>query len=490
MERGFINWRVSARTASSAETGGDFILPNDLPDVKRIVHVMTELRKTGSYIEDQTLSAEGVASFTITYSGDDGALHSASYTSELTSRTRLRDGEKADICEIVFGRSETSVRLANPRKFSVRCRIPVDYTSYIGEEIAPYITGVQDQGLQYDEVSAVAYTAGEARETDIPYAEDLHIPESLPEPDRMISYYVVAGIPSVTPSDGSAEISFRADVLVVYLTEDGVPSSFRSGVDIVHVTQDDAFFADSLCRASVTLTDCRCSLTTDKSGDLRTVEVDITYTADYFIDTPQNVKYIRDMYSTEKESSAVYSDVMLRHVSLPYTSHFTVSHEEASDPLSRAVAATAEVEKVTVTHGNGQSICEGIINMYIIEEKNGEYESGTVQTEFRSVIPYDTQGKENRICVAAGIPSVRTEGGRMYSDCEVYVGVYGETETPVQTVKIFDISETPLKKRNASLLICRPDGESVWDTAKRYGVPVSSLEAANRDHGKSVRIIP
>ena len=78
----------------------------------------------------------------------------------------------------------------------------------------------------------------------------------------------------------------------------------------------------------------------------------------------------------------------------------------------------------------------------------------------------------------------------MYSDCEVYVGVYGETETPVQTVKIFNISETPLKKRNASLLICRPDGESVWDTAKRYGVPVSSLEAANRDHGKSVRIIP
>ena len=109
MDRGFINWRVSARTASSAETGGDFILPNDLPDVKRIVHVMTELRKTGSYIEDQTLSAEGVASFTITYSGDDGALHSASYTSELTSGTRLRDGEKADICEIVFGRSETSV---------------------------------------------------------------------------------------------------------------------------------------------------------------------------------------------------------------------------------------------------------------------------------------------------------------------------------------------------------------------------------------------
>ena len=279
--------------------------------------------------------------------------------------------------------------------------------------------------------------------------------------------------------------------MIVYLTEDSIPVAYKTVVNVVHSMENDTVRPDSVCRASVVLGDCRCSLTTDRTGALRIIELDITYSVDVICDTPEKITFIRDMYSTEKESVIQFRDVTLRHVGIPYTTHFTVSSDGMAEPGERAVAATAEIDAVTVTQSGGQSICEGTVSVYTIVEKNGEYESKTVAVPVRTVLPYTVSHDcESTVTVRAGIPTVRYDGGRSYTDTELYLCIRSVRKTAAQTVRSFEISDTPIQKRKASLLICRPNGATMWETAKKYKVPIKELEEENKDVPASVRIIP
>ncbi|MBP5208498.1 MAG: hypothetical protein J6330_08585 [Clostridia bacterium] len=490
MNNGFINWTAYSCDAV-AEAGGEYILQNDLPDVRKIVHVCSQIKKNECYLEGQTASAEGTVGYSVLYVGDDGDLHNSSYEAAFSAKTQLRDGDGAEVCDAVFMPADTQVRLANPRKFSIRSRIPVAFTVYSRREWEPFIDGVQDAGLQYDGKSGCTFDAAQIKENDIPYAEDLRIPEQYPEPDRLLYGCVAAGIPTVTPSDGSAEITFAADVMTVYLTEESIPVSYKTSVTVTHTVDDDAVKAGSVCRASVYVTDPRFSLTTDKSGQLRTVELDLSYSLSLLCETKNDITYIADMFSTEKESSASYKELTLRRAVLPYTTHITVSGEAEGRPDTRIVLATAECGAVTAETENGQTVCEGDIQIYTVYEENGVCESGALTVPFRAVLPYAVpDGASYSVTAAVGIPSVRADGGKIYSDVELYVRLTGEQTETVNALSVFKISDTPLYRDKVSLRVYKPRGQSLWEVAKRFKVPVNELAAANEDVSGGVLIIP
>ena len=66
-----------------AAADGEFILPNDLPDVKRIVNTVTQVSGCRTFLEGQTVSAEGELCVKILFTGD----ASAKYYLEATGTT-------------------------------------------------------------------------------------------------------------------------------------------------------------------------------------------------------------------------------------------------------------------------------------------------------------------------------------------------------------------------------------------------------------------
>ena len=76
MNSSFTNWKRTVKTVASADAGGEYILYNDKPDVKRVVHVLSAVKKNGCYLSDKTVSADGEITYSILYTGDDGELHS------------------------------------------------------------------------------------------------------------------------------------------------------------------------------------------------------------------------------------------------------------------------------------------------------------------------------------------------------------------------------------------------------------------------------
>ena len=92
----FKNVKRTVKTVVSADSGGEYILPNDKPDVRRIIHVLSEVKKNGCFLDYQSVTAEAEIKYAILYAGDDGNLHSVCYDSPVTAKYALKDGQGGD----------------------------------------------------------------------------------------------------------------------------------------------------------------------------------------------------------------------------------------------------------------------------------------------------------------------------------------------------------------------------------------------------------
>ena len=349
MNNSFTNWKRTVKTVASADAGGEYILYNDKPDVKRVVHVLSAVKKNGCYLSDKTVSADGEITYSILYTGDDGELHSVTYRCPISAEYKLKDGEEGDFSYAEILSTDTQLRLSNPRKFSIKSRTQVEFSVFSREEITPYIEGVQDNGLQYDEKTGVTYSVSSERDDNIPLSIDVHIPDNLPEPASVVCSYAVPGMPTVTPYDSKAEVSFCVDFLFICRGTDGELFSFCHTADVSHEIDADGITPGSVCRANVCTSDVSCNLTTDTAGEMRVIETDLTYDVEVLYETAMNGVYISDMFSTEYESRETFSDMTLRRA-LPVTdAHYTVSGTAENENGCDIVASTAGCDKYSLS---------------------------------------------------------------------------------------------------------------------------------------------
>ena len=491
MNNSFTNFKRIIKTSVPADAGGEYILPNDKPDVKRVVHVFSTAKKNGCYFDDQSVSADGEITYCILYSGDDGELHSVCYRSPFNAKYQMKDGG-GDFSSAEILSTDTQVRLSNPRKFSIKSRTQICFSVFRREEITPYIEGVQDKGLQYDEKTGVTYSVEESRDDNIPLSLDVHIPEDLPEPASVICSYAVPGMATVSPSDGKADVSFCLELMFVCRSTDGELYSFRHTEDVSHELDADGITPGSVCRANVCASDVKCNLTTDAAGEMRVIETDLTYDVEVLYETAMNGVYISDMFSTEYESREVFSDMTLRRALPVFESHYTVSGTAENESGGEIIASTAGCDKYSLTPDNGGAAVDGNIDVYMIKKNGAEYEGQTVSVPFRVTVPCQLdENNENGITVKVSMPSTRTDNGKIYIDTEIYVMICGTEYTDVQTVSSLTISDKRAEKENASLLIYRPEpGETTWDVAKRFKVSPDDLRRANEGNKRKIYIIP
>ena len=492
MNNSFTNWKRTIKIVSTADAGGEYILPNDKPDVKRIVHVLSAVKKNGCYSGDRDVTAEGEITYSILYAGDDGELHSVGYACPLTAKYQLKDGEEGDFAYAEVLSTDTQVRLSNPRKFSIKSRTRIEFSVFRREEITPYIEGVQDNGLQYDEKTGVTYSVSSERNDNIPLSLDVHIPENLPEPASVVCAYAVPGMPAVTPYDSKAEVSFCMEFLFICKSTDGELFSFGHKEDVSHEIDADGITLGSVCRANVCASDVSCSLTTDTAGEMRVVEVDLTYDVEVLYETAMNGVYISDMYSTDYECREVFSDMTLRRALPVFSAHYTVSGNAENESGGEIIAATAECDKYTLAADKNGAVIEGAADVYLIKKNDTDFEGQTASVPFRISVPYSiNEENENNVNVKASMPAVREDNGKIYIDTEIYVTLCGAEYSTVQTAATLTITDIPAQKEKAPLLLYRPaPEETIWDVAKRFKVSMEEIRKANESNKKKVYIIP
>ena len=476
-------------SSATADAGGEFILPDNLPDVKRILHVMTNVRKTGTFSDQSALTCEGEVTFGVIYTGDDSKLHYTGYTARFSARSPFRETENGYTVIARIGTPDTSARLSNPRKLSLKCKITAEFSVYAAENCEPYIEGTEDGSIEYDNVGDSSDTVTEITESSVPLSEDLHIPPSQPEAEQITALYVMPGLPAAIPGDGVINVKFDADVIALYPGADGGADMFHTTVRVSHQMNAETVTPDSVCECDITVYGVRYDTAADQAGEMRVIELDLTYDINAVCSTPSKGAYIADMYSTEKESEAAYREIKITHALPVVSANYTVGGDAPAPLRGSAVYATSECGGARIVCDGG-CYCEGEIGIYAITY-GGEYESVTFSFPFRVPANCRNAGAENmRVECRTGMPALRAAGDKLHADVELYINVFPHTEKTAEAVSVFKISDAPAEKRTSPLVLYRPGkSETRWQTAKKFKVPLGKLNDANPADAK-ILVIP
>ena len=107
------------------------------------------------------------------------------------------------------------------------------------------------------------------------------------------------------------------------------------------------------------------------------------------------------------------------------------------------------------------------------------------------MIPYSSpENSELYAYVTSGSPNVRADGDKIYVDAELYIRLCAESTCKDRAVTVFRISDRQRERDKTSLRLYRPNGETVWSVAKKFGVPVAELVKYNGGTDGTVLIIP
>ena len=111
----------------TAETAEDFILPDYMAEVQRVLGVTAAVTLDDAFLEGDFLEAEGDVIYTVLYQSSDKGLASAPLTSRYSCRVPIRrgEGDGFGVEDVTFLKSAENVvcRVLSPRKLSLSAKV-------------------------------------------------------------------------------------------------------------------------------------------------------------------------------------------------------------------------------------------------------------------------------------------------------------------------------------------------------------------------------
>ena len=126
------------------EVTQEYTLPDYFPDIKRILHVFSEVRKTGMYVSDDKIEYDGCINCGVLYRGEDKSLRCAEFKTEFSDAVSLK-GVSVDVCDLSLCAKNITLRALTPRKVSLKSRIEAHTDTWCKEDVMPDIHGANDE---------------------------------------------------------------------------------------------------------------------------------------------------------------------------------------------------------------------------------------------------------------------------------------------------------------------------------------------------------
>ena len=118
----------------TGDFGGELIMPDYYPEIRKIVTVRASAIPDSKYIHDNELETGGTLSFDVLYIGDDQTLSCVPYVTEYSQVTTVPDGViSADCINVESVAEGISARPLGPRKISLKARVKnrISYDKYV-----------------------------------------------------------------------------------------------------------------------------------------------------------------------------------------------------------------------------------------------------------------------------------------------------------------------------------------------------------------------
>lgn len=504
----------------SCEISSDFILPDRYPDVKKLLWVKAKPSINSRYIQGDRLEIMGIVEYSVLFCADtEGGeeIHSVHFKKEFESAlTGINNGEDSEI-SVIPRISLANVKLANPRKVTLRSVVDSDIKICVIHEAMPKFEGDFKRGnapkaeqlWEEKTVKRQRTFLSEPLQISEIIEPDGHQPpiEAIVDCDAALRFWEVKPM----KNSGHLTVSLKGDIIVNCLykaqSEENTYRSFSR--KIPHTSQIDCDeFADffATCNdgtldayATADITHISAVIGENSYGEKKAVDLQITADISTHLIGSEKVSLCTDSYLVDYESECISKELDCETPGKVILTSFSVGESLSREEVRLHDGITVIDQRielspaaVTVERGRAHLTAEATVCCIFSDS-----EKGFTSREFKVPVKFDTNvgdiGEKTAYNCELAASDLRVGLGndRISFDFEMSLAaeLYGrENKKVLDIIRITEKKAAP--KKDASITLCYPvSGDTLWEIAKRYNTTRSEIEKSNTPESK-ILLIP
>lgn len=481
----------------------EYTLPDYFPDIKRILHIFFDVRKTGMYISDDKVEYDGCVRCGVLYRGEDKGLYCAEFKTDFSDFINTK-GASGDINDVSFILKNTNLRALTPRKVSLKSRVEAHADVWQEENTTPDVSGVdKEEYVQSISKNILCRDVFLCEETGVGVSEDVNIPENMPQAQKIIHTFIEPRTVDVKSDDGKITVRSEVCGVVIYEPSEDASRAVVMPVDLMlsHTVACENAMSGSLCVGNVDIYDITADISENTQGEKRVIELDFLYDIKIFGSNEHTAKVSVDMFAVLHTGRTKYKTVCCEKSCAEVKGNFSVNApvpKEMSDNITGDVlTAFGDVESFTCNISDGKMLCCGSCEINVLFDNKGEYDSARALIPFKGEIeiPANDYNKISKAFCTCGDVKIRTDGENYFADTEIYIDSLLCREESYEIIESAEFSKISEKQQRGGYTLYYPNvGEDVWSVAKKYGVSLDGLKKANNISDtatyKKVMIIP
>ena len=492
----FCVWSTVGNGEAEYEISEEYILPDYLPDIKKILFVKSDVSENDEFIGDGRAEFGGEAVFNIIYSGDSGSPRCVSRAFNYLNGIELESIYDESIIDSRSHIKNRTVRALSPRKILIKAKVVTRINVRNKVCVSPRLTGGSGMEDEFTLERKVNYidcvNFARITEKDIRMSEDIEYRGKYP-----ISELICAVADAVTGDCkyDSGKMTLRGNVRLGFLVAAGDGEQNIEWVckliPFEQVLETDGLPDKAECMAELCVTAFEYGVANDSYGESRILEADLCCMAKITVCSNASAMFTDDVYSTAFEYKNTYREITTEKITACFSGNFSadgsaeLSLRDGSGPVS-AVMSDGDCELTFNGIDNGKLKFSGECTVRVILYNGGEgYNTSDITFPIKYEAPSSGASK-CKVIADSNIIDIRTsvDGNKLSANVEIGVNCMVLENITAATVSQIDLDKSsPLKgETDKALLLYYPEkGEGMWDVAKRYSIPESLLVSANRD---------
>ena len=472
--------RVALREIS-AEASCDYVLPDYLGDVRKILFTEARCLPLPTYMSGEEISASGAVEFRMIYTDSEGRLSSVSFTEDYESSERVLSDNSPEISsesEI----SSFSMRLLGPRKISAKARVATSARLVFDERVELCGRAAELSSLETARrcVSAMNFLAGESSERE--YAEAMAMLDGVTLEDARVIYErAECHISECRATAGEVTVSGEHLISAIIADCDECAELYERSIPFSEVLKLDGASEDMSASVSVIYPSLKIELTPSDTGVSVCASLIAEYTPNAIGNRP--LEMIADGYLTDRECECRYGRLeLMRFIdrrSLEDTQEASADPSSLSLENLESVLFTSAEAKVKNVESIGEmlKITSDIRFSGIACEKNGDgattYAPIRHTVECTKEIPFDC-GNLGDGCPLVSL-AVSEVKGRVEDGAPVlcarlcYLIELSSKEEHRHLCEIDFTSDPEEKRENGKITVYYPDTEdTLFSVARKF----------------------
>lgn len=486
--------KMTAKGTTQAMTDGDVIVPDVKPDIIKLLQVDADACITDKYIENGRLVICGRVDYKTIYVPDCENEKINSIDTSMEFRQVVDAGGGDSDCKIIVKPQIERVEFntVNSRKLRIRAIVNLDYEIIrIVENEICCDTDSDDLEKKFSQLSFEDVV--DTSEHEFTIKESIEIPSGSESIREILKADVNLCDIEYKAMTGKVIVKGSSKICVLYIDNDGEVKFTDLEIPFTEVFDCDRAVEDCICDIESSILNKMYVAEPDNDGDLRIMMMEIDVGLSIKCLHRSAINILSDCYypykKTDIKTDEIVINSIVEHPEMQNTIREIVDLPQGAPEIKGVYNTMANATILTCEKQRNKLNCSGKIDAYILYLTNS---ADNPIYSLKKEIPFNylIECENNTETVDCQLKtSVNHISYNLNSNGSVelrcLIKIEGILSIEERINNIIDVSCDEMEKGGLIVYFSR-EGESVWNIAKKYSVPVSLLKECNDIEGESI----